>query len=140
MHANDLDRYQVYRHRAPFEQCGSHHLIVLESVRGPVAGRAVSQAGNRFLRACHDLLSRRTRKRGERTASGINLPFAVLSEPSHFSSHPKERSTTSVWAALQSMRFISFDDLNGGFQALLYAISEGLAGVAAIDQHAFNSL
>ena len=38
------------------------------------------------------------------------------------------------------MEFIAQDDLNGGFQALLYAVSEGLAGIAAIDQQTFNSL
>jgi hypothetical protein len=38
------------------------------------------------------------------------------------------------------MQFIALDHLNGGFQALLYTIGERLPGVAAIDQHAFNSL
>ena len=35
---------------------------------------------------------------------------------------------------------IALDDLNSGLPALFYAISEELPGVAAIDQHAFNSL
>jgi hypothetical protein len=38
------------------------------------------------------------------------------------------------------VQLIALEDLNGGFQALFYAISEELPGVAAIDQHAFNSL
>ena len=38
------------------------------------------------------------------------------------------------------MQFIAFDDLNRGFQALLYTIGERLPGVAAIGRHAFNSL
>jgi hypothetical protein len=38
------------------------------------------------------------------------------------------------------MQFIAFDDLNSDLQALLYVVSEGLPGVSAVDQHAFNSL
>jgi hypothetical protein len=38
------------------------------------------------------------------------------------------------------VQLIALDDLNGGFQALFYAISEGLAGAAANDQQAANTL
>jgi len=37
------------------------------------------------------------------------------------------------------VQFIALDDLHGSSQTLLYAVCEGLAGVAAIHQHAFNA-
>ena len=73
--------------------------------------------------------------------AGIEFSFAVFPEPAALF-QPTE-GTFDDPAFRQhgkGMQFIALDDLDGGFQTLRYAIGEGLAGVAAIDQHAFNSL
>ena len=72
--------------------------------------------------------------------AGIKFSFAVLPDPSALF-QPSEGAfdDPAFWQHYKGMQFIALDHLNGGFQPLLYAIGEGLAGVAAIDQEAFNS-
>jgi len=72
--------------------------------------------------------------------AGIEFPFAVLPEPSAFF-QPSEGAfdDPSFGQDDKSVQFIALDDLDGGFQTLFYAIGERLAGVAAINQHAFHS-
>jgi hypothetical protein len=73
--------------------------------------------------------------------AGIEFPFAVLPEPSALFQPPEGAFNDPAFGQhRKGVEFIALDDLNGGFQALLYTISEGLPGLAAIDQHAFNSL
>ena len=73
--------------------------------------------------------------------AGIEFPFAVLPQAPTFL-QPSKGSFhhPSFGQHHKGMQFIALDHLNGGFQALLYTIGERLPGVAAIDQHAFNSL
>ena len=40
----------------------------------------------------------------------------------------------------ESMQLTALDDLNGGLQALHYAVGKGLAAVATLRQHAFHAL
>ena len=72
--------------------------------------------------------------------AGIEFSFAVLPEPSALF-QPSEGTfdNPAFGQHRKGVQFIALDDLNGGFQALHYAIGEGLAGVATIDQHAFHS-
>ena len=73
--------------------------------------------------------------------AGIEFSFAVLPESAAFL-QPSEGAfdDPALGQHGKGMQFIAFDHLNRGLQALLYAVGEGLPGVAAIDQHAFNAL
>ena len=78
---------------------------------------------------------------------GIQLAFAVLPSSAALI-QPAEGSfddpTLGQHHAVlgqrrERMQFIALDDLDGGFQAELYAIGEGLATVSSIHQHAFDA-
>jgi len=68
--------------------------------------------------------------------AGIDFPFAVLPEPSALFQPSEGASDDPAFGQhYKGMQFIAFDDLNGGFQAILYAISEGLADVTAVEYY-----
>ena len=73
--------------------------------------------------------------------AGIEFPFAVLPQPSAFFQPPERAFDDPAFGQHhKGVQFIALDHLNGGVQALFYTIRERLAGVAAINQHAFHSL
>ena len=73
--------------------------------------------------------------------AGVEFPFTVLPQPAALF-QPSEGAfdDPAFGQYRKGVQLITLEDLNGGFQALLYTIGKGLPGVAAIDQHAFNSL
>jgi len=73
--------------------------------------------------------------------AGIEFSFAVLPEPSALF-QPREGAfdDPAFGQHDKGMQFIALDYLNGGFQALPHTVRKGLTRIAAIDQHAFNSL
>ena len=73
--------------------------------------------------------------------AGIEFSFAVFPKPSALF-QPTEGAfdDPAFGQYYKGVEFITLDHLNGGLQALHYPDCEGLAGVAAIDQHALYSL
>ena len=71
----------------------------------------------------------------------IQFSFAVLPQSSALFQPRKRPFDDPTFGQYDKcMQFVALDDLNRGLDPLHHAVGKGLAGVAAIDQDAFNQL